>query len=166
VVDQALEQTGLDPTKLKLEITESSVMNPTTRSQNLLAKLRDRGIKMVMDDFGTGYSSLSLLHQFPIDELKIDQAFIRNMDTDPRHAATVECIITLAHHLNIEVTAEGIETVDELKTLDAFECDRVQGYYYGKPMTGAEATALIKGLDFDQPLASAEQRGARIQHQN
>ncbi|MHC4994574.1 MAG: putative bifunctional diguanylate cyclase/phosphodiesterase [Planctomycetota bacterium] len=161
VVDRALEETRLDPRRLKLEITEASVMNPTTRSLDLLGRLRDRGIKMVMDDFGAGYSSLSLLHEFPIDELKIDQAFIRNMDSDPRHAATVECIITLAHHLGIEVTAEGIETLDELKTLDAFECDRVQGYYYGRPMTAQEATALIRGLNLDAPLTSAAERAAQ-----
>ncbi len=97
-----------------------------------------------MDDFGTGYSSLSCMHRFPLDVIKIDRAFIVNMTDDPRYAAVVNAIVTLTHNLNMKVTAEGVETRDQLAQVLSLDCDYCQGYYFAKPLNSDEALALLQ----------------------
>lgn len=132
---QALATHQIDPTLLHLEITESVIMSHLTELEPVLQRLRDLGLPLCMDDFGTGHSSLSCLHQFPIDVLKIDRAFVSNLGTALDYSAIIQAVITLAHTLNMTVVAEGIETAGQLAQLQTLDCDHAQGYFFAKPMT-------------------------------
>jgi diguanylate cyclase (GGDEF)-like protein/PAS domain S-box-containing protein len=138
-----LKETGLDAHSLKLEITESVLMENTELAAAMLEQLRDLGIQLSMDDFGTGYSSLSYLHRFPIDTLKIDRSFINKIDTDGEQLAIVRTIITLAWNLGMDVIAEGIETSRQLAQLRALQCDYGQGYFFSKPLDRQGVTQLM-----------------------
>lgn len=129
-LDASLAQSGLDPSTLIFEITESSIIANGDSVTKTLADLRGRGIRCYLDDFGTGYSSLSYLHRFPLDGLKIDHSFIGRLEEDGQHAEIVGTIITLAHKLGIDVTAEGVETAGQLSCLRALECRRGQGDFF------------------------------------
>lgn len=120
--------------QLELEITETTIMTNTVKTIDTLNELVTSGIKISIDDFGTGYSSLYYLKMFPIDTLKIDRSFIRDMTTDPSDALLVETIILMAHNLGINVVAEGVETKEQLDRLIGYDCDQIQGYYYSKPL--------------------------------
>lgn len=133
-ISQILQQTGLDPQHLKLEITESMTMG-VDYALEALGKLKKLGVQLSMDDFGTGYSSLSYLKNFPIDQLKIDQSFVRDIIRSRKDAAIVKTIIEMAHNLDLKVTAEGVETEEQLNWLKLQECDEAQGYYFSKPLT-------------------------------
>ncbi|OBZ15965.1 EAL domain-containing protein [Bacillus sp. FJAT-26390] len=128
-----LEETGLEPQYLELEITESMMMDATV-SSSILNQLNEYGIKISLDDFGTGYSSLSYLKMFPIHKVKIDRSFIRDITENNDDKAIVATIIAMAQHLNMEVIAEGIETKDQLDILTDNECGKIQGYYFSKPL--------------------------------
>jgi len=130
---QTLKITGLEPDCLELELTETSMMQNAESEVEILASLREMGLKIAIDDFGTGYSSLGYLKNLPIDSVKLDQSFVRGATTDPDDAALVMAIVTLAHNLRLKVIAEGIETEDQLKFLRLLRCDRGQGYLFGKP---------------------------------
>jgi EAL domain-containing protein (putative c-di-GMP-specific phosphodiesterase class I)/FixJ family two-component response regulator len=130
---QTLKITGLEPDCLELELTETSMMENAESEVEILASLREMGLKIAIDDFGTGYSSLGYLKNLPIDSVKLDQSFVRGATTDPDDAALVMAIVTLAHNLRLKVIAEGIETEDQLKFLRLLRCDRGQGYLFGKP---------------------------------
>ena len=145
VIQNALDENGLTPDSLKLEITESAIMDNHETAVNVLHQIHAMGIELHMDDFGTGYSSLSCLHQFPLRELKIDRSFIQKLGKRPEHAAIVKAIITLAHNLNIEVVAEGVETIDNVHQLRAMGCDIVQGYFFAKPLDPADAEKFTLG---------------------
>jgi len=138
LIRRTLEETGLPAARLELEITESMVMSDINRSVEILKAIRALGVRIAMDDFGTGYSSLSYLKRFPIDRLKIDQSFVRDVTTDASDAALTRTIITLAHNLGIQVLAEGVETGEQRAFLIEAGCDEAQGYFYGKPVTAAE----------------------------
>ncbi len=140
MVEVALAETGLDPQYLELEITESVMMDNTTQAIKKLHRLRDLGVSLSVDDFGTGYSSLAYLKQFPIQKLKIDQSFTRNLSTDPADAAICEAVISLGDCLGFEVVAEGTETKEQIDILIDKGCIRFQGYYFGRPATAAEFT--------------------------
>ncbi|MBV8154291.1 MAG: bifunctional diguanylate cyclase/phosphodiesterase, partial [Candidatus Eremiobacteraeota bacterium] len=129
-----LEQTSLDPDTLEFEITESVAMDDAQRSVEIMKRLRDVGIRFSLDDFGTGYSSLGYLKRFPIDTLKIDQSFIRDIMNKPDDATIVKTVIAMAHNLSLDVCAEGTETKEQLEFLGRNSCDRVQGYYYSRPV--------------------------------
>lgn len=130
-----LEATGLEPSYLKLELTESAVVrNPETAIATLL-ELRSLDIELSLDDFGTGYSSFSYLQQFPFDSLKIDRSFVRNVTQDSKNAAILVAIIKLAHSLNLKVIAEGVETEAQQEFLRQHQCDMMQGYYFSRPVT-------------------------------
>lgn len=131
---KVLRDTNFDPNKLELEITESQIMNDPEKSITVLNKIKELGITIAVDDFGTGYSSLSYLKRLPIDRLKIDQSFIRDIPHDEEDAAIVESIITLAKSLKLDVLAEGVETKEQKEFLLSKGCHNVQGYYYAKPM--------------------------------
>ncbi len=133
-VADVLSKTGLDPACLELEITESVLMQDAEASINMLRALKEMGIKISVDDFGTGYSSLSYLKRFPIDVLKIDKSFTRDVVMDPDSSAIVTAIIALARSLNLSVVAEGVETTEQLDFMRAEKCDRAQGYLFGRPL--------------------------------
>ncbi|HUZ66644.1 MAG TPA: EAL domain-containing protein, partial [Beijerinckiaceae bacterium] len=141
---KALSDSGLDPRRLDLELTESIVMQDLEAVANDLKQLRDLGVQISIDDFGTGYSSLSYVKRLPVDRLKIDQSFVRNLSTDPNDAAIVRAIITLGHSLDLDIVAEGVETADQLARLRAEGCDHVQGYYFGKPMPAEDFVAFVR----------------------
>ncbi|MFC4808902.1 EAL domain-containing protein [Paenibacillus sp. GCM10023250] len=144
-----LEETGLAPQFLELEITESMMMDASV-SIGILNELTDYGIRISLDDFGTGYSSLSYLKLLPIHKLKIDRSFIRDITENRNDKAIVATIIAMAHHLNMDVIAEGIETKEQLDILTDNDCEKIQGYYYSRPLPAAEVEQT-----FFAPMRSA-----------
>jgi EAL domain-containing protein (putative c-di-GMP-specific phosphodiesterase class I) len=142
-IRKLLEQTGVDPGCLQLEITETIAMGDAEKSGHVLAQLKATGIGLSIDDFGTGYSSLSRLHRIPVDTLKIDRAFISNMDSDPESREIVRIIIMLAHNLGLKVVAEGAETEEHINLLKQLNCEMAQGYFFSRP---ADDQAMAKLL--------------------
>lgn len=134
---------GLEARSLKLEITESVIMENTESVTTTLLQLKALGIGLCIDDFGTGYSSLSYLHRFPLSVLKIDRSFISNLKDNQQNLDIVQAITILAHNLDMSVTAEGIETSDQLAFLQALKCEFGQGYFFSKPVDHLQAAALI-----------------------
>lgn len=148
-ISQILQETGLDARSLKLEITESVIMENLESATAMLLQLRNLGVELHLDDFGTGYSSLNYLHRFPVNVLKVDRSFISRMGVIGEKAEIVRTIITLAHNLGINVTAEGLETAEQLAQLRALQCTHGQGYFFFKPADNEAAGALIaKGLQW------------------
>ncbi|WP_288583777.1 MULTISPECIES: bifunctional diguanylate cyclase/phosphodiesterase [Lysinibacillus] len=145
MVQDILHRTNLDPSFLQLEITESMTMNIDQMTQ-LLHALKALGIQIAVDDFGTGYSSLSYLKEFPIDCLKIDRTFVRNVPHNPNDEALVSMIISMAKHLRLKVVAEGIEEVEQLSFLIDGGCDYIQGYLFSKPISPQQITETYKDL--------------------
>ncbi|MGZ3242122.1 MAG: putative bifunctional diguanylate cyclase/phosphodiesterase, partial [Burkholderiaceae bacterium] len=148
-VETILRETGIPPTMLETELTESAVMTDPVKAIQALHKIRDLGVHISIDDFGTGYSSLAYLKRFPLNKLKIDTAFVRDIATDPEDAAIVLAIITLAHTLNLTVIAEGVETADQMAFLIDHGCDEMQGNYFSKPVSADEALHLLRCGRFD-----------------
>jgi len=142
-VEHVLRETGLEANSLKLEITESVLMEHTASVMTLLRRLHALRVQLSLDDFGTGYSSLSYLHRFPLQILKIDRSFIGSMNADRKHTEIVRAIVALARNLGMEVVAEGVETVEHLTALRALQCDYGQGYLFAKPLEAQAATALL-----------------------
>ena len=134
VVRNALEESGLAPVSLELEITESSLLRDVEITVNTLQHLKDLGVRLAIDDFGTGYSALAYLKRLPIDVLKIDQSFVRALTTDPADATITEAIVQLATGLNLTTIAEGVETLEQLLLLGSYGCSRMQGFLFGKPV--------------------------------
>jgi diguanylate cyclase (GGDEF)-like protein/PAS domain S-box-containing protein len=143
-IQQVLVDHQIDPHWLEIELTESSLMENTSRTIASLKTLQQMGIKVSIDDFGTGYSSLAYLRRFPIDKLKIDIAFIREVTSNPQDAAIAKTIIELAHSLDLQVIAEGVETVEQLAFLTANGCDQVQGYLFSRPLPISELDELLR----------------------
>ncbi|MGH3086610.1 MAG: putative bifunctional diguanylate cyclase/phosphodiesterase, partial [Rubrobacteraceae bacterium] len=139
-----LEEASLDPRSLKLEITESAIMRNAEHAATTLVNLRNLDIQVHIDDFGTGYSSLSVLHNLPIDALKVDRVFIGRMDFGGDDNEIVQTIVTLAHNLGLDVIAEGVETRKQLDRLRKMGCDYGQGFLFSKPIDGPSAERLIK----------------------
>ncbi len=142
-VQQALEEFGLKPAQLELEITESILMANTEETMNLFAQLKRLGVKLSIDDFGTGFSSLAYLKRFHVDNLKIDHTFVRDISTDPEDAAIVQAIVNLAHNLQLRVIAEGVETREQLDFLASCGCQEAQGYYFARPLPAA--AVMLRG---------------------
>ena len=142
-VANALEEAGLAPEKLELELTESMLIGDVGHVLNTLLRLKQMGVKLSIDDFGTGYSSFAYLKRFSVDTLKIDQSFVRGLAADNEDAAIVRAIIQMAHSLGLRTIAEGVETQEVLDRLAAYGCDEVQGYYCGYPIPAAELLELI-----------------------
>ncbi len=131
----ALAEANLEPGFIELELTESAVMHNPEQSAATLAQLSEMGVHISIDDFGTGYSSLSYLRRFPLDKLKIDRSFIRDLMKNPDDASIVNAIISLAHSLRLRVVAEGVETAEQLEFLRQLGCDQYQGFYCSPAVT-------------------------------
>ena len=143
LVHSILLETGLDPRRLELEITESVLIGDFSRAVAILRRLKTLGVRISMDDFGTGYSSLSYLQSFPFDKIKIDQAFISNLDRNPQSAAIVRAVIGLGRGLHLPVVAEGVETEEQLKFLRHEACDEIQGFLIGRPRPIEDYAELV-----------------------
>ena len=139
-----LSETGMDPRNLELEVTESVLMKHAETSASILQILRQKGVQVAVDDFGTGYSSLSYLRKFPVDTLKIDQSFIRQISTAGDDTTIVAAVIAMARSLKLRVVAEGVETLGELEFLEAHECDEAQGYYFSRPVPAQQFAKLLE----------------------
>jgi diguanylate cyclase (GGDEF)-like protein/PAS domain S-box-containing protein len=139
-----LSETGLDPKFLELELTESVLMKRAESATSVLKALRARGVQIAVDDFGTGYSSLSYLRKFPIDALKIDQSFVRQITSAPDDTTIVTAVISMGRSLKLRVVAEGVETQRELAFLQAHQCDEAQGYYFSRPVLPQQFAMLLK----------------------
>ena len=142
VVRRTLRDTGLEPQNLELEITEGMLMRNPEEAADMLRRLRQIGVAVVIDDFGTGYSSLSYLTRFPIDKIKIDRSFVRDLSTDAADAAVIDAIIAMAHSLGIRVVAEGVETAAQQAYLSQRGCDEAQGYLYSRAVPAEQFLAL------------------------
>lgn len=143
-ISEGLNQANLAPEHLELEITESMLIGDTKRIELQLSRLKKMGIKIALDDFGTGYSSLSYLKNFPIDILKIDQSFVREMTEDSKDAKIARAIIDMGHSLGQKIVAEGVETEDQLTYLSQHHCDIIQGFYFSKPLPVHKMTSFLK----------------------
>ena len=143
LVHSVLLETGLAPDRLELEITENVLIGDFSRAVSILRRLKALGVRIAMDDFGTGYSSLSYLQSFPFDKIKIDKAFISNLDGNSQSQAIVRAVIGLGRGLDLPVTAEGVETKEQLAFLAREACDEVQGYLFGRPLPIAEYASLV-----------------------
>lgn len=143
-VQQALTASALAPIHLELELTESHLMKDADGVIGILERIKAIGVKITVDDFGTGYSSLAYLKRFPIDNLKIDRAFVQNIIADPDDISITRAIITMAHSLKLKVVAEGVETEGQLGLLIANYCDEVQGYYFSRPLPAKEVATLLR----------------------
>ena len=138
LVKSVLKETGLEPRYLELEITEGIMMGDNRIAMNFLSEMHELGVQLSIDDFGTGFSSLNYLKKLPVHKLKIDQSFVRDIETDESDAAIIRSIISLGHRLNLRVIAEGVETQEQLDFLRIRGCDEMQGYFYARPMPAAE----------------------------
>lgn len=134
---------GVNPSALMFEITETVAMEDAKATMGTIRKMQDAGFKLAIDDFGTGYSSLSYLQQFGVQQMKVDRSFIQNLTVDEKGKSIVAAIIRLAHSLNMEVVAEGVETEEQLALLKALHCDQIQGFLLGRPMPEADLVALM-----------------------
>ena len=143
MIERIVEESGISPETLALEITESVMIRDAEFSASVMHKIRGLGVHLHMDDFGTGYSSLSCLHQFPLDTIKVDRSFVRNIGDRREYSAVIYAIVSLARNLGISLVAEGIEEVEQLALLQTMDCDKGQGYLFGKPMNAADAEAFI-----------------------
>jgi EAL domain-containing protein (putative c-di-GMP-specific phosphodiesterase class I) len=143
-LDRLLAEYPLGPENLKLEITESTLMDNLEMAAQILTELRRRGIQICLDDFGTGYSSLSYLHRFPINTLKIDRSFVMSMEPNDENSEIIRTIVTLAHTLGLDVIAEGIETELQLTQLRWLNCEQGQGYYFAHPLTPVQLAEFIQ----------------------
>jgi diguanylate cyclase (GGDEF)-like protein/PAS domain S-box-containing protein len=156
-VGQILEDTGLAPDGLTLEITESTIMDDMDSTLRALHRMSALGVQLAIDDFGTGYSSLAVLKQFPLDALKIDHSFIRDLTTDLDDLEIVNAIIAMGHNLGLKLVAEGVETDKQLELLKQRGCDEIQGYLVSRPLSADDATYLLQS-DFLQGPAGADAR--------
>jgi len=153
IVKRVLADTGLDPSLLCLELTESMIMTDNVRTMAILTRLKETGIILSLDDFGTGYSSLEYLGRLPIDELKIDRSFVQRMLTTKNNAVVVSMIISMAKSLKMELVAEGVETEEELNYLREKRCSTIQGFYYSKPLSPHELVQFSRNWQYGRTVA-------------
>jgi diguanylate cyclase len=159
IIRQAIDEAGLDPRCLELELTESAVMTNPEESAAILEKLSAMGVLVSVDDFGTGYSSMSYLRRFPIDNLKIDRGFVKDLMTRADDASIVQAIISLAHSLRLKVVAEGVETPEQLRSLRSMGCDQYQGFHFSPPVSASELVALMRRCEqADLSLSDTQRR--------
>jgi len=147
-----LSESGLDPKCLELEVTESVLMKNAEVATSILQSVREIGMRVAMDDFGTGYSSLSYLSKFPLDAIKIDQSFVRQIAKSPNETTIVNAIISLGQNLRLRVIAEGIETVEVLAFLQSRQCDEAQGFFFSRPIPAEQLPTLLRSERFHQSV--------------
>ena len=157
-VKQALEDTGASPTWLTLEMTESILLQDVDETVEKIQMLKRLGVRFSIDDFGTGYSSLAYLKRLPIDEIKIDRSFVRDIMIDANDAALVDTILTLAGHIGLEVVAEGVESAQIFKFLGERGCPYFQGYYFSEPVSAEAFDALCIPTDQHSITGKASSR--------
>jgi EAL domain-containing protein (putative c-di-GMP-specific phosphodiesterase class I) len=165
-VEQALRETGLRPDRLELELTESMFANPAT-STNILRRLHELGVRVAIDDFGTGFSSLSYLTRFPLDTIKLDRSFISQATHDRDAAAVVGSVIAMAHDLNLNAVAEGVETEAQERLLVAHGCDLMQGFLHSPPLPAGDCERWLRqrlGRPAAALGAGSERRGGARGH--
>jgi EAL domain-containing protein (putative c-di-GMP-specific phosphodiesterase class I) len=143
-IGRILQTHAIAPSLLELEITESSLMVNPDEAARTLEYLKTLGVGLAIDDFGTGYSSLSYLKRFPLDALKIDRSFVRDVTSDANDAAITLAVISMAHSLGLAVVAEGVENADQLAFLARHGCDQVQGYYLARPVCAESCTGMLR----------------------
>lgn len=148
LVGGILEDTGMDPTYLHVELTESVIMENSQTYLNYMLALKELGVNLVIDDFGTGYSSLSYLKLFPVDKLKIDKSFVNGLPEDSDDTAIVRAILAMAKQLNLKVVAEGIETIEQFSFLKSHNCDMCQGYLFSRPVPAEDFGVLLRKNEF------------------
>jgi EAL domain-containing protein (putative c-di-GMP-specific phosphodiesterase class I) len=149
-IQRIVADNGTDPALLEFELTESMLMTNPEAAVEMLSRIKALGMRLSVDDFGTGYSSLAYLKRFPLDALKIDRTFVRDLPDDLDDAAITKAVIRLAHSLNLKVVAEGVETAAQLRELEQYGCDEIQGYYLSRPLPAADCAALL--LRADEPV--------------
>jgi EAL domain-containing protein (putative c-di-GMP-specific phosphodiesterase class I) len=147
LVAQILDQTGLAPDRLELEITETSALARTAATAEMIRRIRALGVHVYLDDLGTGYSSLNALRQLPVDGIKIDRSFVADVATDSTLATITAGLIAIANGLGLEVTAEGVETREQMAFLRECGCYRMQGYLFSKPLASDELAALLEASE-------------------
>ena len=141
---EVLQSTRVDPRLLEFELTESMLMQNPDSALAMIEKFCNYGLRFSIDDFGTGYSSLSLLNRFPLDSIKIDRSFVREITQNASDAAITQGIIGLAHSLKLKVVAEGVETPEQLAMLSDWACDEIQGYYFSQPIPDTDCAAMLR----------------------
>ena len=163
LIDSILRETGISPQQLELELTEGLLMENTSKTSAILGQLKSRGVLVAIDDFGTGYSSLSYLKRFPIDRLKIDRSFVRDIITDSNDAAIAVAVISLGRSLGLSVIAEGVESEEQLEFLGVQKCDEYQGFHFSYPVPPEEIVGLFKP---EKPFlaAQAAEIGVTLSH--
>ncbi|WP_298687902.1 EAL domain-containing protein [uncultured Sphingomonas sp.] len=162
LVTSALAQSGLDPARLELEITESVFLGGSAATEATFRNLKALGVRLALDDFGTGYSSLGYLKTAPFDKIKIDQSFVRGIGQEStRNAAIVKAIVTLADAMDLETTAEGVEAQDEIELIRALGCTHIQGFVYGRPMSDAQVLIQLSGTQLAAPVGVKVSRPVR-----
>ena len=154
MVGGILAETGISSSSLALEITEGIAMKNVDRNIQMLQELRDLGLNISIDDFGTGYSSLAYLKRFPLNTLKIDQSFIKDIDTSSDDREITKAIIAMGQNLNLKVLAEGAETIEQVQILKDSGCDYIQGYYYSRPLPAVEILPFLEKNEL-MPLKSS-----------
>ena len=163
-VREIVSQTRLAPRSLVLEVTESALMSDDATTLASLTALRDCGVQFSLDDFGTGFSSLSYLRRMPLDNVKIDRSFIKNLPADKGDLAIVRAILSIADSLGFSVTAEGVETHEQARTLTQMRCNLLQGYHVGRPVAAGDIPAEIARIG-TAALAAASAPQAELEHQ-
>jgi len=146
MIARIIRETGVDPAFLELELTESVIMQNAEESINKLNTIKEMGLILAIDDFGTGYSSLSYLKRFPLDTLKVDQSFVRDITSNTDDRAIVVAIIAMAHSLGLKVVAEGVETKEQKAFLLEHRCEECQGFFFSKPLTAESFSKLFNGI--------------------
>jgi EAL domain-containing protein (putative c-di-GMP-specific phosphodiesterase class I) len=139
-----LDESGMDPSLLELELTESVIMKNVDTAIQVLNQLKDMGMTITVDDFGTGYSSLSYLRRLPIHVVKIDRSFLQDISSQSEDSCIVKAIITMAHSLKLKVVAEGIEREEQVRILQSYHCDMGQGYFFSKPLPAEDVPDLCR----------------------
>ncbi len=164
-VGRILAQTGLAPQLLELELTESASMEDPQRTFEILCELKEMGVQLAIDDFGTGYSNLNYLKRFPVDKLKLDQSFVKDITTDQDDLSIARAVIAMAHGLRLTVIAEGVETAEQLALLAENGCDEIQGYYFSRPVDAASCARMLAdgtALRLSGPLRQPATRARRL----
>jgi EAL domain-containing protein (putative c-di-GMP-specific phosphodiesterase class I) len=152
---RVLEETGFNPRRLELEITEGMLLNATPEVLGQLAEMRQMGIRIVLDDFGTGYSSLGYLRSFPVDKIKIDKSFVQNLGVTEESAAIIECVARLGRALGLTITAEGVETKEQHRFVRAAGCHQLQGFLFSKAVSAEKIREMLNPTKRESPIRLA-----------